>query len=418
MVTAYPVQRWSASHLLGHLVLGGAAVAIFLALQMTTGLIEIGGGTGWDGADYGQMMRAGWSGGTVHTRLRPLVIWLNAPLYALLDEPVHTFAIMNVVYTGLFALVLSMLLQRYGATLAVRAVAVVCIVLTNHFRLFAFYPVLVDLGACLALTVALLLILEGPRWAAAVACIAAVLAREYAVVVLCFGMHRDLRRGVALWSTVATFAPAAIAWLVLRLLVMRTSDIPEFGSMGWVPQMLANVRLLKDPLFVALFIYGVITVAGGLSIVLTAQLRRCWSLITREPEWVSYTAPVLVMTALGKADLWRYLTPLLPVVAVFYAHLSLDLPRRRWLVLSAAAIVLTVWTQEPFSRMDAVRYFADWFPYYVGTPQYPLDHQPSIWPAWGWRFLIVTLALGALMIYGDGRDPERLGDAMIDANGT
>jgi hypothetical protein len=159
-------QRLPASGRSGHLALGGAAMVVFLALHLITGRIDVGNGSGWDVLDYATMLRDGWSGGSAHTQLRPLIVWLNAPLYAVLQRPVETFDVMNVIYAGGIATALSMLLQRYGATMMVRAVAILCITLTNHFRLFVFYPVLVDLGACLAMTIALLLILDGPRWAA------------------------------------------------------------------------------------------------------------------------------------------------------------------------------------------------------------------------------------------------------------
>jgi hypothetical protein len=48
-----------------------------------------------------------------------------------------------------------------------------------------------------------------------------------------------------------------------------------------------------------------------------------------------------------------------------------DLQRREWTVLAAAAILPTLWTQEPLTRMDAVRYFTDWFPYYIGSSRCP-----------------------------------------------
>jgi hypothetical protein len=399
------VQRLSGSDLKGHIALGVVAMLIFIGLHVTTGRLEVGSGAGWDGMDYARMLRDGWSSGSVHTRLRPLVVWLAAPLYALVRQPVMTFDAMNVVYTGLFAVTLSMLLMRYGASRFVRLVTIVCIVLTNHFRLFAFYPVLVDLGACLVMTLALLLILDGPRWAAAAACIAAVLAREYAPIVVCFGIHRDIRRGVPLASTIATYAPAALVWGALRVVVMRTAVGPEDPTT--VATFLGNARVLGDPLFIALFLHAVITVAGGLSMIVTAHLRRCWQFITREPEWVSYTVPLLLVTALGGADLWRYLTPLLPPVAVLYARCAQEWKPRTQVVLAVVAIVLTLWTQQPFAPMDSARYFAEWFPYYIRAGLYPFaTPPPSIWPEWGWRLAMVGLVMCVLAVYANRRPAE------------
>ena len=398
-------QRPSDPDLTGHLALGLLALLIFAGLHLTTGRLEVGSGAGWDGMDYARMLRDGWSGGTVHTKLRPLIVWLAAPLYALIRQPVMTFDAMNVLYTGLYAIALSMLLARYGASRSVRAVAVVCIVLTNHFRLFAFYPMLVDLGACLVMTLALLLILDGRRWAAAVACVAAVLAREYAPIVVLFGVHRDVRRRVPLATTIATFAPAALVWAILRLVVMRTAVGPESPTTAGT--FFGNLRDLGDPLFVGLFLHAVITVAGGLSMVVTAHVRRCWEFFTREPEWLTYTVPLLLVTVLGGADLWRYLTPMLPLVAILYARCAQDWRPRTQIVIAAVAIVLTLLTQQTFARMDSARYFADWFPYYIRAGLYPFSTPPpSIWPEWGWRLAIVGVVMCALAVYANRRPAE------------
>jgi hypothetical protein len=398
-------QRPSVPDLTGHLALGLLALLIFAGLHLTTGRLEVGGGAGWDGMDYARMLRDGWSGGTVHTRLRPLVVWLAAPLYALIRQPVMTFDAMNVVYTGLYAILLSMLLARYGASRSIRAVAVVCIVLTNHFRLFAFYPMLVDLGACLLMTLALLLILNGPRWAAAATCVAAVLAREYAPIVVLFGVHRDVRRGVPLATTVATYAPAALVWAILRVVVMRTAVGPESPTTAGT--FLGNMRDLGDPLFIGLFLHAVITVAGGLSMVVAAHVRRCWEFFTREPEWVTYAVPLLLVTVLGGADLWRYLTPMLPLVAILYARCAQDWRPRTQIVIAAVAIVLTLLTQQTFARMDSARYFADWFPYYIRAGLYPFSTPPpSIWPEWGWRLAIVGVVMCVLAVYANRRPAD------------
>jgi hypothetical protein len=387
-------QRRSDFGVTGHVALALVALLIFAALHLTTGRLTVGNGEGWDGTDYARMLSDGWFAGTVHTRLRPLIVWINTPLYWWVGNAVTTFDAMNFVYTGLLAFVLSMLLRRYGATTATRAVVIVCLVLTNHFRLFTFYPVLVDLGACVVMTAALLLILDGPRWAASVACVGAVLAREYAPVVMLFGAHRDLRRGVAWTTMAATYAPAAIVWWLLRIVNLRLADpgAPTFA------ELLENRVQLWDPFFVALLLHAVVTVGGGLSIVAAARPERCWNLIRQEPEWITYTAPVLVLTMLGRTDLWRYLTPLLPVVAVLFAWCVRVCSTRERLVLALAAIVLTVVTQEPLTRMNDASYFADWFPYYIRLGEYPFPSPPpQIWQAWGWRFLAVTVALCALL---------------------
>ena len=80
------------------------------------------------------------------------------------------------------------------------------------------------------------------------------------------------------------------------------------------------------------------------------------------------------------------------------------------MVLAVAAMLLTVWTQQPFTRMDSASYFADWFPYYIRAGLYPFSSPPpSIWPEWGWRLAIVAIAMCGLAAYANRRSARGVG---------
>jgi hypothetical protein len=376
-------KRWSASGAWGHLGLGLAAVLLFLVFHLTAGRLEVGGGAGWDGLWYARMLDAGWATGTVNTRLRPFIVWANTPAFVMTQDPVIAFDLMNFVYAGLLAIVLSMFLARYGAGFGMRLLAVICIALSNNYRLFAFYPVLIDLGAGVLIALALYLILTGPRWAAA-------------AILILFGVHRDVRTRTPLGVTILTYLPAALVWIAVRRVSM------QFGVEGatGTGTFLGNMGQLTDPRFVALFFYFLLTFAGGVSMLAAAQPAKCWRLIREEPEWVSYTTPLLLATALS-TDIWRYLIPLLPVVAVVFALCVKELPRRHQLLVTLAVIVLTLWTQNPFKRMDTVSYFTDWFPYYIVLEwaTVRMEELPLLWHEWSWRFIGTAGAMWALTVY-------------------
>jgi hypothetical protein len=58
----------------------------------------------------------------------------------------------------------------------------------------------------------------------------------------------------------------------------------------------------------------------------------------------------------------------------------------------------------PFQGMDLTRYFTEWFPSYAWTNTAPGDVTRSVlWPGWTWRFVAVSLALCALIVYANGR---------------
>ena len=386
--------------LVSHLLLALLAVSIFAIMHVTAGRIEARNGEGWDGSDYAVMLREGWIKGSVYSRLRPLVVWMNTPALSFTGDAVRAFDAMNFVYAGVFALLLSLLMEQYGASPLHRAVAILCLGLSNGFRLPAYYPVLIDLGACAVITLALWTIVTGRRLAAAAVCVAAVLAREYAPVVLFFGVHRDLRNRVPLTRTLLTYLPAVVVYIVLRVTVAQISVTPG----NTLAVFITNRYLWKDPMFVGLFFYFLLTCVGGLSMVVAAQIGRCWRWIRDEPEWISFALPIVVVSALVGIDIWRYLVTLAPMAFVFYARCSREWPRRDAVVWSAAAIGLTAWTQQPFARMDLARYFADWFPYYAwinNTPDNIIAN--PLWPAWTWRFVVVAIAFGSLSLYAKNR---------------
>jgi hypothetical protein len=128
------------------------------------------------------------------------------------------------------------------------------------------------------------------------------------------------------------------------------------------------------------------------------------AIIRDEPEWLGFALPIALATALVGIDIWRYFTALVPMVVVLFACSSRTWRGRETLVFLSAAVVVTLFTEKPFEGMDLTRYFTEWFPYYAWINNAPGGATPAmLWPAWGWRFLGVTLSLCALMIYANGR---------------
>ena len=162
--------------------------------------------------------------------------------------------------------------------------------------------------------------------------------------------------------------------------------------------------LWTGPLFPAFYVYFLLTIAGGVSLVLAAQPQRWWGVIREEPEWLGFAVPIILVTALVGIDIWRYLTALTPLSVALFARCSQAWRPRQAMVLMSAVVVLTLATQMPFQGMDLTRYFTEWFPYYAWTNTAPGDVTRSmLWPGWIWRFGAVSLALCALIVYANGR---------------
>jgi hypothetical protein len=384
-----------------HLTMAIVAMVIYGALHIPLGRIPVADGQGWDGSDYGAMLEGGWARGGPNTALRPLIVWLVQPAYAVTGHVAHAFDVTNYIFTGLLAFLFSLLMEWYGASMMARAIAIICISASNAFRLPAYYPVLIDLGSHAMMTLALWHIIAGPRWAAAVASVAAMLSREYAPVVVIFGVIRDLRQRVPLATIVATYTPAMVVYVVLRLVVVTRST----SEGNTLQTFIGNMHLWRDPMWASLYVYFLLTTIAGVSLVVAAQPRRWWNLIREEPEWLGFAVPIALATALVGIDIWRYFTALTPLAIVLFARCSREWRPREALVWLSAAVLLTLLTQTPFQGMDLTRYFTEWFPYYAWINNAPGDvTRAMLWPGWAWRFLVVTLALCALMIYANGRD--------------
>jgi hypothetical protein len=385
-----------------HLIMAIVAMVIYGALHIPLGRIPVADGQGWDGTDYAAMLQDGWAEGGPNTALRPLIVWLAQPAYAITGHIAQAFDVTNYVYTGLLAFLFSRLMEWYGASTIVRTIAIVCISASNAYRLPAYYPVLIDLGAHAMMALALWHIIAGPRWAAAVASVAAMLSREYAPVVIIFGVIRDLRLRVPLVTIGKTYLPAAIVYLLLRVVVVMRS----VGEGNTLQTFIGNMYLWRDPMWAALYVYFLLTTIAGVSLVLAAQPRRWWSVIREEPEWLGFALPIALATALVGIDIWRYFTALTPLAVVLLARCSREWRTGETLVWLSAVVLLTLLTQTPFQGMDLTRYFTEWFPYYAWINNAPGDvTRAMLWPAWAWRFLVVTLALCALMIYAGRREP-------------
>jgi hypothetical protein len=373
----------------GVLVLHGLLASVLFAVLMERGgQIAYNSGMGWDGAYYAAMMREGLAAGTANTALRPLVPLLNRPAYALLGNEVAAFQLMNVLYAAIFAAGLLLLLDHYGARPLARFVFVATAAVSiATAQMMAFYPVLIDLGAYAALTLAIVLVLRGSSAAAGLACVLAVLSREFGIAVVAFGLVRGVRLRIPWWRLLATYAPACVVFVLLRVVISWVDPRDVSLEMMTAERLAANLRFWLDPLFVAFFLYFLVTILGGVSLALASRPGTCVRCLWEEPEWLVFAGLVLAATAVGSADLWRYLGFLTPAMAGLFARVEAEWSGWRRAVLLALGATATWFTQRPFGVMDLGRYFADWFPYYVVIDQLPRGVRPELWPAWGWRFI-------------------------------
>lgn len=378
-----------------NLALATAGMFIFLTLFITSGRIVAGDGLGWDGRGYASLMTEGLDQGSVATRSRPLLPFLTRIPYSLGLDVIQSFQAMNAIYAFVLYLFVALILDHYGVHARFKIVVIANLALCiATSKMFAYYPVLIDLGALALVTAAFYFTITDRHGAAGAACILAVASREFAAAAVLCGLHRTLRQ--RRWPAVLWYVPAVVVALVMRatttgegaLQVARVADATmQYGLL---------VVVWRSPmLYGPVFAYFVLTVFGGISVLLLLHPRWCGRRLREQPEQATFLVAIVGLTVIG-LDMWRYLMFALPVavalIGQFYRDRLFDTRLERQ--IAAALLFATVITQRPFERMDPAIYFREWF------PQYDVLNgvaSPDLLMLWGMRLtaLIVLVILFA-----------------------
>jgi hypothetical protein len=382
-----------------NLGIAGAVLALVTSIFLQSGRTVESGGLGYDGEMYAIMTSDALYRGGDNPRMRPLVILANQLVFDVaVPDVIRAYQVMNFVYTAALALLLCGILDQYGVSIAHKLVFALNVFATIAVaKMFAFYPVLIDLGAYVFVTLAVYAVLRGRRGPIVLSTTLAVFAREFGLVAILFGIHRDIRLGVRPRVIAATYAPAVVAFASLRQWVMATSTREPTILSG--SDVLANLASLADPLFLGFLAYFTATVFGGISLMLLTRALRGRIPLHGETEWLTYLGVIGAMTIVGNADLWRYLAYALPVAAVLYAR---GFGADDWFLVAPWTGLVTVLTQQPWATMTDLTYFEDWFPLYIARFGVPDDASPPFWTAWAVRMTIVA-GLAALVWWAQRR---------------
>jgi hypothetical protein len=113
-------------------------------------------------------------------RLRPLTLVLAGIPYYFTQDVVRSFELLNYAFVFIEAYLIAKLGDLYGLGRFAKACLVVSLALCiSTARMFAYYPMLIDLGGYVFLTLSVYAVLVAPRPIAAVAVCLAVLTREF-----------------------------------------------------------------------------------------------------------------------------------------------------------------------------------------------------------------------------------------------
>lgn len=384
---------------MSHVALGVMGLLIFQALTLTSGRIDEGDGLGWDGRNYASLMTGGLDQGSAVARSRPLLPVVTRIPHALGLDVVLSFQLMNAIYAFTLYLFTALIIDLYDRRMRVKAIVIgnlaLCIATS---KMFAFYPVQIDLGALALIAAAFYFVLTDRHGLAGGLCMLAVASREFGVAVLVCGVLRTFRRG-RLWPEGLWYLPSVAMATVVR---MTTYSVESLSA----NEAVANLELWRSPIFVAAFSYFAVTVFGGVSALLVVHPRHCVSRLRQNPELVTFLIVIVVLAAVGSLDIWRYQAFALPVVVVLIAQYYRDYVQSSTSERSIAAAMTfaTMITQRPFEQMDRALYFRDWFPLYNVIGQPP---SPDLLALWATRFGALTLLVIVLASIGQSTSRMR-----------
>ncbi len=380
-------RRWATN-----LVIAAIGVTLFAGLNVRTGRVDANDGLGWDGRQYAHMVTDRIYDGTASTQTRLLLPLLTRiPSKAGLDV-IRAFQVMNFLYAAALYFFLCLILDLYDVPAIHKGYFVVSVALCiATSKMFAFYPVQIDLGALAVMSGSTYVLLTRSGWAACLAAIVTVTAREFGGALAIFGFHREIRQGRGVARALLTYAPAVVTLLLLREWARSTNLGDRDRPLATIGEILA-AGPWGDPPFVAFFVYFLVTLLGGVTVLLTLRAAWCVRQLVRTPELATFAVLIVAAASTG-IDIWRYLVFLLPVITILFAGYVRDYQPGP--VLLTAALLLTIVTQEPFAQMDMTDYFRDWFPGYVYQTD---DASPTFWSTWQIRIAATAGATIALAI--------------------
>jgi hypothetical protein len=370
-----------------NLALAAAGMLIFLALFLTSGRIVAGDGLGWDGRGYASLMAEGLDQGSVATRVRPLLPLLTRIPYSLGLDVIQSFQVMNAIYAFVLYLFVALILDHYGVNTRFKIVVIANLALCiATSKMFAYYPVQIDLGALALLTAALYFTITDRHGVAGVICVLAVASREFAVAAVLCGLHRAFRQRS--WRAALCYVPAVAVAIVVRAATSAQGSVDTIVD-ATLRYSLVVIFWRSPILFATAFAYFVLTVFGGISVLLALYPRWCGRRLREQPELATFLVVIVGLTLTG-LDLWRYLMFALPVAVALIGQYYRDHLQSTRLErpIAAAMLFATVITQRPFERMDAAIYFREWFPQY---DVFGGVASPDLLALWGLRITAVML---------------------------
>jgi hypothetical protein len=327
------------------------------------GRTSINGGLGPDGSVYSAMaVNHNLQAGSAVDKLTPAFPVSAAIAYAITGRVVLSFLLVNVIAFGMLTCAMCWILDRQQAPVGLKiAVPITLVLLGIPTRATAFAPGQPHLLGIAAVSLAVAAAEQNVGRLTAFLQAVAVAASPVGIIGPLYGLWRHWRRE-RISVLFAVFVPALAVWLAVQYWARGGPrglvDLVSFSRVR------ADAAFWSESLFVLFGVYFLLTLLGGLTLLVASSPRWMRTVVTRRPELLALIVPVLPFIATAGLDVPRTMAFLLP-----FWFIVLGIWGRDHAGSSLAPLLLatglTVLTQHPWVRLTDTNYFVDWLPYSV-----------------------------------------------------
>jgi hypothetical protein len=204
--------------------------------------------------------------------------------------------------------------------------------------------------------------------------------------------HWRARRAPAM---AVVYLPALLVWVAVQYWA-RGGAAGLADLVRW-SRVRADASFWSELAFILYGLYFLVTVLGGLTLLLWSDPRRITDAVSARPELLALLVPVLPFIATAGLEVPRTIPFLLPFWLFIAGAWGRDHAARLTMPL-LLAVVLTLLTQHPWTRLTDTRYFVDWFPYSVAAGRVDVS-DPRFDAIWRIRMFIAAGGLAGCVAW-------------------
>ena len=372
------------------------ATLVYLGLAAMSGRTSINGGLGPDGPTYAAIaVDHNLQAAPAVKKLAPAFPLATAIAYAVVGNVGSSFLVVNVIAFAVLVLAACWTLNLMSAPMTLKVATAATLSLLGLPSLTSAF----DPGQPYLLGVAMLsLAVAASEWSSGVVTgilhAGATLASPVGIAAPLYGIwkHWRARRAPAM---VVVYLPALLVWVAVQYWA-RGGAAGLADLVRW-SRVRADASFWSELAFILYGLYFLVTVLGGLTLLLWSDPRRITDAVSARPELLALLVPVLPFIATAGLEVPRTIPFLLPFWLFIAGAWGRDHAARLTMPL-LLAVVLTLLTQHPWTRLTDTRYFVDWFPYSVAAGRVDVS-DPRFDAIWRIRMFIAAGGLAGCVAW-------------------